>query len=502
MNLLVRSWKFCCILLLAISSLGDAHEPSRRRVIVDTDAALDDMRALILLLESDVVDVVGVVTSDGACGPERGARNVRLVLSALGHGRIPVAAGPSIDQPPPPWRVMSESLGWTDLAPPGDKNAQSGARTEDFRETTASDLIAQILTDTGADVTYVCLGPLTNLAAAVEAAPSLAARLVSVYYSGSGPDAEPPSWNTARDLQAARAVFGQPLAPRAIRPGGENVLRFDVGLMESVCAGASVGAALMCKLHGHERVLEMVRSGHFVCWDETVVLVMLFPEICGEQPQAAGRHDGIFTRCDTAAARVRYLSVLAGDLSLKAGRRNPVVLRRYPTEPALLRDDVADLAAAIVERHGVEEWNAALLASELHRHLGIYSILGVKMGIRAREILDAGVDELRVTSLAGSEPPLSCLTDGLQVATGATLGRGTVEVAPGESAPAAVFVMDGRRVRLELEPSVSARIGADIKSTIDKYGPLTPDYWRAVRDLSLRYWLEMNRREIFIERVE
>jgi pyrimidine-specific ribonucleoside hydrolase len=227
-----------------------------------------------------------------------------------------------------------------------------------------------------------------------------------------------------------------------------------------------------------------------------VVLRFLQPGIFSYEPSGDG--DGA-VRCDVRLARARYLNLLSGDLSLRAGHRAPVVLRRFPTDPALLRGDVAESAWSIIERHGDEEWNAALIANELHRHLGIYSILGVKMAIRAREILNAGVDALRVVSYAGTEPPLSCMTDGLQVGTGATLGRGTITVDPKRSEAAARFTRDGRSITLTVKESVRRRIMEDIAEALSRHGPGTAGYWSAVRAMALRYWLEMDRDEVFVE---
>ncbi len=44
--------------------------------------------------------------------------------------------------------------------------------------------------------------------------------------------------------------------------------------------------------------------------------------------------------------------------------------------------------------------------------------IGVKMGIRAREYFNIGVDDILVTTYAGHKPPVSCMNDGLQVGNG------------------------------------------------------------------------------------
>lgn len=179
--------------------------------------------------------------------------------------------------------------------------------------------------------------------------------------------------------------------------------------------------------------------------------------------------------------------------------REGVVLAHFPSEPSALREDVAEVADEILKRHGAEEWKAALLTNELHRHLGIYSLVGVKMGIRARELLDASLDDLRVESHAGLRPPTSCLTDGLQVATGATLGRGTIRVEQTESAPEAVFTKRRARLQLALKEEVRNQIRSDVAAAVEQFGRLTPEYFEEIRRLSIRYWLTLDRREIFEE---
>lgn len=182
--------------------------------------------------------------------------------------------------------------------------------------------------------------------------------------------------------------------------------------------------------------------------------------------------------------------------------RPPTVLNAYPTESGLFQDDVRPMVDSIISAHGAEEWNATLLTNELHRHLGTYSIIGAKMGIRAREILGAGMDELSVESHAGGEPPLSCLNDGLQVSTGASLGRGTISIEKNISLPEALFFYANKRLKLRLKLTVTERIAGDIASAVKRFGNLTPAYFAEVRRLSLNHWLDLKRSDIFEESTE
>jgi len=143
-----------------------------------------------------------------------------------------------------------------------------------------------------------------------------------------------------------------------------------------------------------------------------------------------------------------------------------------------------------------------VIANELHRHLGIYSIIGVKMGIRARELLNATLDDLEVTSLASSEPPLSCMNDGLQASTGASLGRGSISIDPSGKSAGAIFIKGGKRLKMTVKDGVIAGIREDIRRAITEHGDLTPAYFAEVRRLSLLCWLEMDRGDIFVEVIE
>ena len=93
--------------------------------------------------------------------------------------------------------------------------------------------------------------------------------------------------------------------------------------------------------------------------------------------------------------------------SAMATNRQPVVLAAFPTKPDQFRDDLRPSVERIIARHGLEEWNTIVLVHELHRHLGVFSVLGAKMGLRARELLGASLDDLRVESHAGLKPPVS-----------------------------------------------------------------------------------------------
>jgi pyrimidine-specific ribonucleoside hydrolase len=178
--------------------------------------------------------------------------------------------------------------------------------------------------------------------------------------------------------------------------------------------------------------------------------------------------------------------------------RTPVVMKEFPVNPSLFQADVRPYVEKIIERHGLEEWKACFLTNELHRHLGIYSLVGAKMGVRAREILDAPFDAVDVISLAGNQQPLSCMNDGLQVSTGASLGRAAITIAHVKQ-PAAIFLYKDRMVTLRIKKEIVNQIRKDIQAALKKYGGLNPEYFAHIRKLSIEYWLKWDRKAIFEE---
>jgi pyrimidine-specific ribonucleoside hydrolase len=482
------------VVLLFVGAPGAAHE-QRTPIIVDTDMALDDVRAITLLLSSHHVAVSAFVTSDGSSSPEAGYDNLRKVLAFLGKSDIPIGVGRQLNLPPPPWRGISEALGWADL--PAAEPGKAGSTRQ------AVPLILDVLSKSQDPVSYVCLGPLTNLADVLRVQPSAAKQIASVFYYGLPPTASEPGWNTSRDKAAAELVCNSGIPFYAMHLTPEQLLTFDVALYQEIAKLDTKPARLITLLHRHEKTQKLLSENHFIAWDETVALYLDDPALGvfdkTEKPDSVFR----LVKWDRAEARADYPAILSNPATQALSGRTSVVLKSYPTQPSQFQEDLSPLVPKIIALYGLEEWQTTLLTNELHRHLGIYSILGAKMGIRARELFSASLDELAVESFAGLTPPLSCLNDGLQVATGASLGRGTIRVEKTASPTAeAVFIKGSERLRMRLKDEIRNRIRADIQRAIQQHGDLTPEYFKEVRRLSLQYWAEMNRREIFEARFE
>lgn len=179
------------------------------KIILDTDPGVDDAMALLLALRSPELDVVGVTTVFGNSNVAATTRNA-LNLLDLAHRRdIPVAKGaarPLFIEPHPTaeWVHGDDAMGnigWTAVNDP---------RMATVRESAAQFIVNTVLANPG-EVTLVPVGPLTNIALALQLEPAIAAHTRVVLMGGTvrhpgnvSPVAEANVWN---DPHAAHVVF-------------------------------------------------------------------------------------------------------------------------------------------------------------------------------------------------------------------------------------------------------------------------------------------------------
>ena len=277
-------------------------------------------------------------------------------------------------------------------------------------------------------------------------------------------------------------------------------LAFDDTLFAAMAGTDSEIAHLLTHLHDFPAMRTKIAQGHTKVWDEMTVLYINLTSAFDFEPVPAFPNAHRLKAYDAPAVRDAYIRLLKNPADFHIDARESVVLNAFPIDQHMMRPDVAPFVKAIIAAHGTEEWKACLLTNELHRHLGIYSLVGAKMGIRAREILEAPFDTLKVVSHAGSKPPLSCLNDGLQVSTGASLGRGTIRVTEADKKPLAEFIKGDMRLTLRLKPQFIKRIKDNISTAIKRFGGIGPEYFAHIRTLSIRYWKDFDRNQLFEEK--
>ena len=491
----MRKTRFVSILALGLIIFFASHSGAhthRISLLIDTDMALDDIRALTMVLNSDWIDVPLIVCSDGAVSPQTGCRNLRILLEYFEKRNTDIVAGRTLGKPAPPWRSWSENLNWPE---------SSTITIETTKIPSATDAILKTLNKSSEQVIYLCLGPLTNLADAIRQDPTVKEKISRVIFYGSSPNAVDPDWNYTRDRESADLVFKSGLNIHSLHIPQEKSLLFDQNFYDRIKTMHTRAAHIVTTLHDTPVITGLVEDGHFRVWDEMTIIYLNHPSLFELAPEEESARVMVLEDFRTDLVEQAYLKLLDYSADLHLNRRTAVILNDFPVAPSMFKEDVKPYVKKIIETHGLEEWKACLLTNEFHRHLGIYSIVGAKMGIRAREILEAPFDELNVISITGKSPPLSCMNDGLQAATGASLGRGAIEVLEQNPKAAAIFIYGNKKLTLEIKKDVLNRIKKDISAALKTYGGLNREYFAHIRKLSIDYWLELDRKKIFDETV-
>ena len=179
-----------------------------RKIIIDTDPGIDDAMAIFFALKSPEFEVLGLTSIFGNASTATCTTNALRLLEIAGRSDIPVAAGAPhpLDRP---FKGAADFVhgadGQGNVSLPDPQTQPIGQRAHEF-------IIDTVLAQPG-EVTLVPLGPLTNIALALQLEPNLATAIAEIVLMGgnafcpgnASPTAEA---NIINDPAAADIVFG------------------------------------------------------------------------------------------------------------------------------------------------------------------------------------------------------------------------------------------------------------------------------------------------------
>ena len=200
----MRTLLFACICLVGFA--GNQHaDAAPAPVILDTDIGtdIDDAYALAALMQRHDLQLLGVTTVSGDA-----VARARLAAKFLARGgarwaNVPVYAGAS---------TATQYMKQAEWA--------AGFKSPSLHESGAVGFMKRAIEARPGQVTLIAVGELTNVAALLQADPSIAMKLKAIalmggsvkrgYAAGSKPEAE---WNIKSNAKAAQVVFssGVPL---------------------------------------------------------------------------------------------------------------------------------------------------------------------------------------------------------------------------------------------------------------------------------------------------
>jgi pyrimidine-specific ribonucleoside hydrolase len=299
--LISSSAAFILLLVTGISAVywqGLVLDRSRARVdalldrpaiplIVDTDLGNDDVLALLYLMQHPAVDLQAItVVGTGLVHCQPGIRHVHGLLELTQSGEIPVSCGD--EQPldaehpfPDAWRQGADRLWGLNL--PINQRQPSPLP--------APQLLVERLTNSPVPQVVLALGPLTNLAQAIQASPEVIGKIArlyimggaveapgNVYDPGLGFDNRTAEWNIYADPLAADIVFESGVPITLIPLDATNHVPVTMSLFQRLRGNLNTRAATFTYNIFYINQ-GWIQTGKYYLWDTLTAAVLTAEEL-------------------------------------------------------------------------------------------------------------------------------------------------------------------------------------------------------------------------------
>ncbi|CAL0308422.1 unnamed protein product [Lupinus luteus] len=196
-----------------------------KKIIIDTDPGIDDAMAIFLALRSPEIEVIALTTIYGNVYTTLATRNALHLLEVAGRTDIPVVEGSHVTLTKgTKLRVAdfvhgADGLGNQNFPPPKGKPLEESA---------AAYLVQQAKENPG-KITVVALGPLTNIALAVQLDPEFYKNIGQIVILG-GAFAVNGNVNPAAEAN----IFGDPDAADVVFTSGADILAVGINVTHQV----------------------------------------------------------------------------------------------------------------------------------------------------------------------------------------------------------------------------------------------------------------------------
>lgn len=197
-------------------------------ILLDTDPGCDDAVAIMLALINPLFEIKAITVVAGNHTLENTVKNTLKVCSTLGVNNVPVVAGMS--GPIIRKQVMANHIhGETGL---GSFEYKGRLFQLDLRH--AVNLIVETLLNSDGDITFVALGPLTNLAMAMRLEPKIIPKIKQIIMIGG-------SYQLGNITPAAEFnIYADPEAAQIVISCGRPIVMIGLSITENVLATKEV----------------------------------------------------------------------------------------------------------------------------------------------------------------------------------------------------------------------------------------------------------------------
>ena len=465
-------------LLIALPLFSLTQESIKHRVIIDTDCAPDDLRAINLLLSSRSTEVLAITSEDGVLEPDEGYLRIISLLKDHGHEGIRTSQGIITNNDAPELRGLAKATDWGN-------EPISYEKPQEVKE-----FLVKIIEAEEQPVEIIATGPLTNIANAVLMMPSIKKQISRIiWFDQCQPEVK---WSRdGMDCMSGKYLLKTQIPVYRIM-AGKNAPEFSKSFFKEIGKTQTPYARKIYSSHLKDTIMEKIGEGTFRLWDDLTAMYLYYPELFTTDTTSVDSANYVVRLKEDSDIKARYLEHLRAYSHLES-----TVFQDFPIDTSYYRKDIREIVKETVDKYGIREWRAVTLTEEIHNRLGLNSIVGAKMGIRALEYFRTTPGNLSVTSYCGSKPPLSCINDGLQVACGTTVGQGNIEIVDDAILPKAAFRYEGRVIEIQLKSKYYKQIQGEIEKAKQNHAFPSEAYWNAMRKKSLEYWKNLDRKELF-----
>jgi len=298
----------------------------KRPLLICTDPGIDDFIALSMVLARPEFDVLGMIALSGNVGLSVTVNNALLACELNGHADIPVLAG-SARPLQRPARTASNIHGKSGLGASLELYAKGKPLPKN-----GADFLIKMAEKFAGTLEILSLGPLTDVALALEKAPEIAKKIACVTIMGGGVHAGNATkfaeFNIVADPEAASVVFSSGVKTVMIGLDATNLClqpRSDIGLLRAETALGRIVPSMLTdysdvykKVHNidgmiiHDAIsaVYLWKPELFTCTPCRMTVCLEEGEHLGQTVPEAGDACLAALSCDAQAVREEILQVM------------------------------------------------------------------------------------------------------------------------------------------------------------------------------------------------
>lgn len=257
-----------------------------KNIYFDHDGNVDDLVSLLMLLQIPDIKLLGVGVTDADCYVDPAVAASRKIIDRFNsrHDQLEVAKSNSRahHQFPANWRLSSFSFNDFPIL-----NEKGTVQTKQAAKPAHLDMVDKIKQADG-PVTLIMTGPLTDLARALQADPSIQNKIESLHWMGGCLDGHgnvnelgfdgTAEWNAFWDPEAVKTVFDSNIKIQMVGLKSTEEIPLTNDLRQHWASLRKYPAVDLIG-QGYSLVLSSEADSTYYLWDVLTTLSTLYPEI-------------------------------------------------------------------------------------------------------------------------------------------------------------------------------------------------------------------------------